>query len=97
MDWKLFATVFGVVFVAELGDKTQLAALALSGSHRRPFTVFLAAWLALGATTALAVAVGTVAGRFISERALGIAAGLCFLALGAWTLWSALRQAPAAG
>lgn len=91
MDWKLFATAFVAFFVAELGDKTQIAALALSGAHPRPFTIFLGAWLALGVTTALGVAVGTVAGRFVSERALEVAAGAIFLALGAWTLWGAWR------
>ena len=86
---------FGTVFVAELGDKTQIAALALSGANPRPFTIFLGAWLALGVTTALGVAVGTVAGRFVSERALEIAAGVIFLALGAWTLFGVWRE-PAA-
>ena len=90
MDWKLFASVFGVVFVAELGDKTQLAALALSAANPRPFTVFLASWLALGVACAIGVAAGAAFGRFLSERTIGIGAGTLFILVGAFTIWRAV-------
>ena len=92
MDWKLFATAFGVTFVAELGDKTQLAALALSAANPRPVTVFFGAWIALGVATAMGVVVGSTLGQYLSERALGIGAGFLFMLLGAWTLWRAFAS-----
>jgi putative Ca2+/H+ antiporter (TMEM165/GDT1 family) len=58
MDWKLILSTFGVVFLAELGDKTQLAAVTLSASTRQPLAVFVGASLALVAVSAVGVAVG---------------------------------------
>lgn len=90
MDWKLFATVFATVFVAELGDKTQLATMlfAAKGAASK-WQVFAAASLALVVSTALGVLAGELIGRFVSEKALHWIAGLGFLAIGAWTLWRA--------
>jgi putative Ca2+/H+ antiporter (TMEM165/GDT1 family) len=58
MDWKLIASTFGAIFLAELGDKTQLAAVTLAASTRRPVAVFVGASLALVAVSAVGVAVG---------------------------------------
>jgi putative Ca2+/H+ antiporter (TMEM165/GDT1 family) len=58
MDWKLIASTFGVVFLAELGDKTQLAAMTMSASSRKPLSVFIGASVALAAVSAIGVAVG---------------------------------------
>lgn len=58
MDWKLIASTFGIIFLAELGDKTQLAALTLSASTRQPVAVFIGATLGLAAVSAIGVAVG---------------------------------------
>jgi putative Ca2+/H+ antiporter (TMEM165/GDT1 family) len=58
MDWKLIASTFGVIFLAELGDKTQLAALTLSASTQKPLAIFIGASLALVAVSAVGVAVG---------------------------------------
>lgn len=58
MDWKLIASTFGVIFLAELGDKTQLAAISLSASSRRPLSVLIGASLALTAVSAVGVGVG---------------------------------------
>ena len=57
MDWKLIASTFGVVFLAELGDKTQLAAMTMSASSRKPLSVFIGASVALAAVSAIGVAV----------------------------------------
>jgi len=86
MDWKLFAATFGLVFLAELGDKTQLAALALSSKTPKPITIFFGAWLALGATTALGVAVGAGLGKLLPERAVTIGTALLFIAVGIFML-----------
>ncbi|HSQ01477.1 MAG TPA: TMEM165/GDT1 family protein [Candidatus Dormibacteraeota bacterium] len=58
MDWKLILSTFGAIFLAELGDKTQLAAVTLSASTKKPLTIFIGASLALVAVSAIGVAVG---------------------------------------
>src|SRR5262245_46102859 len=73
MDWKVAAWTFGIVFLAELGDKTQLATLALAGRTGRPGAVFLGASAALVAVTLLGVAAGAALKKFLPGRALGIA------------------------
>lgn len=58
MDWKLILSTFGVIFLAELGDKTQLATLSLSASSHHPLSVLIGASLALTAVSAIGVAAG---------------------------------------
>jgi putative Ca2+/H+ antiporter (TMEM165/GDT1 family) len=83
---KLLA-IFGAVFVAELGDKTQLATLLFaSDSKHSPMLVFVAAAGALCLSTALAVAIGSTGAAYLTRVPLKLIAGLGFLALGAWTL-----------
>jgi putative Ca2+/H+ antiporter (TMEM165/GDT1 family) len=90
MDPKLFLTVFGTVFVAELGDKTQLATLlfAAKGESSR-WTVFAAASLALVTTSAIGVLAGAAVSQHVSPKLLSWIAGLGFIAIGVWTLWRA--------
>ncbi len=90
MDLKLFATIFASVFVAELGDKTQLATMLFAAKGEvSKWNVFFAASLALVVSTALGVVAGQVLSAWISPRALQIVAGIGFLAIGAVTLWRA--------
>jgi putative Ca2+/H+ antiporter (TMEM165/GDT1 family) len=87
MNWTLFATVFGTVFVAELGDKTQLATLLYaSGAEAPKWTVFLASASALVLTSALGVLAGSLVSEYVSERMLKWVAGLGFIAIGVFTL-----------
>ena len=87
MDPRLFATVFASVFVAELGDKTQLATLLFAAEATNPrFTVFLASALALVATSAIGVLAGAALSQAVSPRALSMVAGFGFIAIGVWTL-----------
>ncbi len=86
MDWKLFGSTFVAIFLAELGDKTQLAAFALSAGSKSRLTVFVAAASALVLTSAIAVIAGAAVGRFIPARALTRTAGIAFLMLGVWML-----------
>ena len=89
MDLKLFATVFATVFVAELGDKTQLATLlyASDAEHSR-LTVFAAAAAALVLSSALGVMAGALVSELVSPKMLRWVAGAGFIAVGAWVLVS---------
>lgn len=88
MDWKLFAATFTTIFLAELGDKTQLAtfAAAASSSSGR-FAVFLGSAAALVACSALAVVAGAALGKAVPLHWLERIGGVLLIALGAWTLW----------
>ena len=87
MDLKLFATVFATVFVAELGDKTQLATLLYAADAAHPrLTVFAASACALVLTSAIAVAAGGALSQVVSPRLLRWFAGLGFIAVGLWVL-----------
>ncbi|HEY0713598.1 MAG TPA: TMEM165/GDT1 family protein [Polyangia bacterium] len=82
MKWQLFLTTFGSIFLAELGDKTQLATLSLAAGERARWTVFLAAALALVASTAVAVLVGEALARAVPPIYVKRAAGALFIVLG---------------
>lgn len=86
MDWRLALSTFGLVFLAELGDKTQLAALALTGKTGRPLSVFVGAGAALLAATLLGVLLGSALRKLISERTMSLGAAALFIAVGAWLL-----------
>jgi len=87
MDSKLLFTVFSTVFLAEMGDKTQLATMLFSAKadHGR-LTVFLGAAIALVLTSALGVVAGEVIGKLVNPKILSVAAGIGFIAVGIWTL-----------
>ena len=87
MDLKLFVTVFSTVFIAELGDKTQLATLLYASDATHPkLTVFLASAAALVATSGIAVLAGSFVADHLDPRAVRWVAGLGFVAVGAWIL-----------
>ncbi|MGF1593145.1 MAG: TMEM165/GDT1 family protein [Kiloniellaceae bacterium] len=86
--------IFAAVFLAELGDKTQLATLLFAaGKDTPPLAVFFAAAAALVLSTALAVALGVAAERYLAVLPLKLIAGAGFVALGLWTMWDHLRAA----
>jgi putative Ca2+/H+ antiporter (TMEM165/GDT1 family) len=87
MDWKIFATVFSSVFIAELGDKTQLATLLFASEKEiGKWTVFAGASLALIVTSAMGVIAGSAVSHYVSEKTLHYVAGMSFIAIGIWTL-----------
>ena len=87
MDWKIFFSVFSVIFIAELGDKTQLATLLFAADKEvSKFTVFFGASLALILASAIGVAAGGLISQFVSEKSLHVIAGIGFIAIGVWTL-----------
>lgn len=87
MDPKVIMTVFAAVFIAELGDKTQLATMLFAADKSvSKWAVFLGASLALIAASALGVMAGTVLSNYISEKTLSMVAGIGFIVIGVWTL-----------
>ena len=90
VELKIFFTVFTVVFLAELGDKTQLATMLFAADKEvDKLTVFLAASLALTVTSAFGVIAGTLLSEYINERSLAYIAGMGFMVIGAYTLYQA--------
>jgi putative Ca2+/H+ antiporter (TMEM165/GDT1 family) len=87
VDAKLFLTVFATVFVAELGDKTQVATLLYAADASHPkLTVFLASAAALVLSSALGVLAGSLVAEHVSPRVVRWVAGLGFVAVGLWVL-----------
>jgi putative Ca2+/H+ antiporter (TMEM165/GDT1 family) len=82
MDWKLLLSTFTSIFVAEIGDKTQLATMSLAAGGRSKLSVFLGAALALTATSALGVLVGEGVSRLVPAIWLRRIAGAVFVILG---------------
>ncbi len=87
MDWKILATVFATIFIAELGDKTQLATVLYAADKEvSKWTVFVGASLALIVASAIGVGAGGIVSQHLSERLLRTVAGIGFIAIGIWTL-----------
>ena len=80
--WKVFFTTFGIMFLAELGDKTQLAILSLSGRFRSPWTVFAGAALAMVLATGLGVLIGSFLPSVIGEKMVRYVSGGLFVLFG---------------
>jgi len=89
MDWKIFLTIFVSVFIAELGDKTQLATMLFAADRQvGKYTVFLAASAALIVATAIGVLAGSLLSEFINEKYLHYVAGIGFIGIGIFTLYN---------
>lgn len=89
-DWRIFVTIFASVFIAELGDKTQLATMLFAADKEvSKWMVFFAASAALIVATAAGVLAGTFLSEYISEKVLSYIAGIGFIAIGAFTLYNA--------
>lgn len=94
MDWRLIAKVFGVVWLSEMGDKTQVTTLLLAGA--KPLYVL---WVALGSAGALVVTsfIETTVGakiiaRFLRPRTIKFASAAVFLILGVLLLFGVIGQ-----
>ncbi|TQV84810.1 TMEM165/GDT1 family protein [Exilibacterium tricleocarpae] len=90
MDIKVILTVFATVFVAELGDKTQLATMLFAADKSvDKWAVFAGACLALIAASGLGVLAGGVVSNYLGPKTLSVVAGIGFIVIGCWTLWRA--------
>jgi putative Ca2+/H+ antiporter (TMEM165/GDT1 family) len=87
MDLRVLTTVFTSVFIAELGDKTQLATLLFAADKQTSkLTVFVGASLALILTSAIGVGAGSIVSQYVSEKTLQVIAGIGFIGIGLLTL-----------
>ena len=90
MDWKIFLPIFSTIFMAELGDKTQLATMRFSADKEVSKTmVFLAASVALIVASAIGVLAGDLLSEYINEKTLHYIAGVGFITIGTITLYNA--------
>lgn len=82
MDWKIIITTFGTIFLAELGDKTQLATILMTSKTGHPLTVFVGAILALSLVTLIGVLVGEGLISILPQNILKKGAALAFILIG---------------
>ena len=86
MDFKVMLSTFGMIFLAELGDKTQLATFAFAAESKTKLAVFLGSAGALILTSLLAVVFGSAVSRLIPPNYIKMGAGGLFVLLGLWML-----------
>jgi len=90
MELKVFLTIFAAVFIAELGDKTQLATMLFAADKEvSKLMVFAAASLALVVASAIGVLAGSLLSEYIDQKVLHYVAGTGFILIGAFTLYQA--------
>lgn len=82
MDLRVLLTTFGIIFLAEMGDKTQLAAMTMAAQTKKPWAVFLGASLALAAVSALGVVVGATLGNYVPLEWVKRIAAVAFIVIG---------------
>jgi len=88
MDLKLMLMTFGMIFLAELGDKTQLATMAFAAEGKSRLAVFIGSAGALTLTSLLGVVFGAAIAKLIPPNYIKAGAGVLFVVLGLWILFS---------
>lgn len=88
MDWKLFVTVFGAIFIAEMADKTQLVTMLFAADKDvSKWTIFFGSASALVLASAIGVAAGALLSQFINARMMSMLAGAGFVVIGIFTFY----------
>jgi Ca2+/H+ antiporter, TMEM165/GDT1 family len=82
MDLRVLLTTFGIIFLAEMGDKTQLAAMTMSAQTKKPWAVFIGASIALAAVSAIGVLVGGFVGDYVPLVWVKRVAAIAFIVIG---------------
>ena len=94
MDMRMLLTVFSAVFIAELGDKTQIATMLFAADKEASkLTVFVGSAAALVLTSALGVLIGGLLSQYLNPKYLSVLAGVGFILIGSWTLYKGLLTA----
>jgi len=86
MDWRVVFTTFGIIFLAEMGDKTQIAAMTMAAEKQRPWAVFIGASIALTAVSAVGIIVGSALGHYLPLEWIKRVAGVAFIVIGVLVL-----------
>jgi putative Ca2+/H+ antiporter (TMEM165/GDT1 family) len=87
MDWSIFTTTFLTIFIAEIGDKTQFAALAAASQTKSVSSVLLATILALSPAGGIGVLAGSLLGKVIDPQKMRAVSGVAFILMGCWILF----------
>lgn len=87
MNWKVALSTFGLIFLAELGDKTQLATITMVAKTKSPWATFAGAALALCAVTLLGVIFGAALLKVVPEEVLKRISAVAFIVIGGLMLW----------
>lgn len=82
MDLRVLLTTFGIIFLAEMGDKTQLAAMTMAADSKRPWAVFIGASLALAVVSGLGILVGSLIGDYLPVVWVKRVAATAFIVIG---------------
>lgn len=90
--WQVFTSTFVTIFLAEIGDKTQVSTLLMSAEFHKPWVVFLGAGTALVATTLIGVWVGQWLSSRLSPRTLDVAAGIMLALISASLIWEVFQM-----
>lgn len=90
--WKIFSSTFITIFLAEIGDKTQVSTLLMSAEFHQPWVVFAGAGAALVATTLIGVWVGQWLSSRLSPRTLDVSAGILLALISASLIWDVLQM-----
>ncbi len=91
-SWKVFTSTFVTIFLAELGDKTQMSTLLMSAEFHNPWVIFAGAGTALVLTTLIGVWVGQWLSSRLSPRTLDVAAGVMLALISAWLVWDVAKM-----
>jgi len=86
MDWKIFLAAFGTIFLAELGDKTQVANLCLAAKSKSWLTVFVASVAAFALVTLVTVSLGNFLCKYIHPEYIKYGSAALFIVIGALML-----------
>ncbi len=92
MDLRVMFLTFGLIFLAELGDKTQLAVFSMSAKHQSPLSVFLGGTLALALVTFIAAFIGDRITRYLPIIYIQLSAGVLFVGIGIVVLWQSIVE-----
>ncbi|MFQ5963453.1 MAG: TMEM165/GDT1 family protein [Candidatus Scalinduaceae bacterium] len=82
MDWKIFLATFSAIFLAELGDKTQIAAIIMTSKTNNPFTVFIGSMIAFAVVTIIGVTFGVVITKVVPIDLIKYLSAVAFISVG---------------
>lgn len=82
MDWKILIATFSSIFLAELGDKTQLAAIIMTSKTNKPLSVFIGSMIAFAAVTLIGVTFGATLTKFVPINYIKISSAIAFITIG---------------